>query len=107
VVESGGGGGTRSNSGDAEDGGALARRGRRTRAAVTRGTTVAACRMAATVHGALAGGARRPINRLGWMGRFERTGACVGVWSVGPNHEGDERGAHLASLGGLRIINID
>jgi hypothetical protein len=29
------------------------------------------------------------------------------VWSVGPNHEGDERGAHLASLGGLRIINID
>jgi hypothetical protein len=30
----------------------------------------------------------RPINRLGQMGRFRRTGARVEVWAVGPNRDG-------------------
>jgi hypothetical protein len=61
----------------------------------------------AAARGTVVGAAWRPINRLGWMGQFGRTGARVGVWVVGPNPDGGGRGAQLASLGGLRRNNID
>jgi hypothetical protein len=35
------------------------------------------------------------------MGQFVRTGACVGLWAVGPYHYRGGHGAQLASLGGL------
>jgi hypothetical protein len=47
------------------------------------------------------------INRLGRMVQFRCTRARVGVWAVGPNHDGGGCGAQLVILGGLRKNNID
>jgi hypothetical protein len=91
----------------AVDGGAPARCGRRTRAAVTRRMGATTCRTVAAVCGTLADDAWRSINRLGRMDRFGHTGAHVGVWAVGPNHNGGRHGAHLTGVGALRINNID
>jgi hypothetical protein len=33
------------------------------------------------------------------MGRFYRKGALVGVWAVGPNHDGGGHGGKRANVG--------
>jgi hypothetical protein len=39
-------------------------------------------------------------NGRGQMGWFGWTGAHVGVWAVGPNHDGGGRGDQMAQSGG-------
>jgi hypothetical protein len=81
-----------------EDGGALACKGRRTRAAVAHRTATVTRRT--TGCGTLAGDVGQHINRLGLMGWFRRTGECMGVWVVGPDRYVGGCGAQLAGLGG-------